>query len=296
MIAALSHEELDERAYHVGMAIKRTYRPVLSNSVTCYAIPRGGIPAAYLIGQHCDITMTDDPQKAKIFIDDLIDSGATKTKYLKINPRAGYFVLVNKIKEKRSDWIVFPWEKNETQSITDNIIRLLQFIGENPEREGLLETPERVVKAWKLWFSGYKTNPASIMKCFTDGGEHYDQMILVKDIPFYSHCEHHIAPFFGTATIAYIPKEKIIGLSKLSRLLDIYARRLQVQERLTEQITAALEEHLKPQGSACLIKARHMCMESRGIQKQGHVTITSSLKGVFLTKPEAREEFMMLAK
>lgn len=173
---------------------------------------------------------------------------------------------------------------------------LLQFIGENPNREGLKETPDRVVKAWRHWCGGYKIDPAEILKVFEDGAEGYDQMVLVKDIPIYSKCEHHLADIFGTATIAYIPKGKVVGLSKLSRLADCFARRLQVQERLTVQIADALMEHLQPLGCGVVIKARHLCMESRGICQQGHHTVTSALRGVILTEAQARTEFLTLAK
>lgn len=173
---------------------------------------------------------------------------------------------------------------------------LLQFIGENPNREGLKETPDRVVKAWRHWCGGYKIDPAEILKVFEDGAEGYDQMVLVKDIPIYSKCEHHLADIFGTATIAYIPNGKVVGLSKLSRLADCFARRLQVQERLTVQIADALMEHLQPLGCGVVIKARHLCMESRGICQQGHHTVTSALRGVILTEVQARTEFLTLAK
>lgn len=172
---------------------------------------------------------------------------------------------------------------------------ILESVGENPDREGLLETPARVAKAWAHWCSGYGKRPEDILKVFEDGAEKHDQMVMVKDIPIYSHCEHHLAPIFGTATIAYIPNGKIVGLSKLSRLADMYARRLQVQERLTDQIADALFEHLKPVGCGVLVKARHMCMESRGICQQGHHTITSALRGVFVGDGVARSEFMSLA-
>jgi len=129
---------------------------------------------------------------------------------------------------------------------------------------------------------------------FEDGGESYDQMVLVKDIPIYSHCEHHLAAIIGTASIAYIPNGKIVGLSKLSRLADMYARRLQVQERLTDQIADALFKHLEPKGVGVLIKARHLCMESRGICQQGHHTVTTALRGVIKDEPETRAEFLRL--
>lgn len=162
-------------------------------------------------------------------------------------------------------------------------------------REGLIETPARVAKAWEHWTSGYSKDPAEILKVFEDGGEKYDQMVVVKDIPIYSKCEHHLADIFGTCTIAYIPNGKIVGLSKLSRLADMYARRLQVQERLTQQIADALWEHLSPRGVGVVVRARHMCMESRGICQQGHHTITSALHGVIKEDLNAREEFLKLA-
>lgn len=166
---------------------------------------------------------------------------------------------------------------------------------ENPDREGLLETPARVVKAWQHWTSGYSVDIAKLLKVFKDGGENYDEMVIVKDIPIYSKCEHHLADIFGTATIAYIPDGNIVGLSKLSRLADAFARRLQVQERLTCQIADALQLHLQPKGVGVVIKARHMCMESRGIRQQGHHTVTSALRGVMKDQPETRAEFLKIA-
>lgn len=174
-------------------------------------------------------------------------------------------------------------------------IDLLRVIGENPERGGLLETPARALKAWEFWTQGYEQNPADVLKVFEDGAEKYDQMVIVKDMPIYSHCEHHLAPFFGTATIAYIPNGKVVGLSKLKRVANIFARRLQVQERLTQQIADAIEEHLQPLGVGVVIKCRHMCMESRGIETQGAETITSALRGVIRDEPQTRAEFLNLA-
>lgn len=176
---------------------------------------------------------------------------------------------------------------------SEKVVRsLLRMVDPNPEREGLADTPARVVKAWSHWCSGYAMDPAKILKVFEDGAQSYDEMVLVKDIPIYSKCEHHLADIFGTACIAYIPNGKIVGLSKLSRLADCFARRLQVQERLTTQIVDSLMEHLRPRGAAVLIRARHMCMESRGIQQQGHHTVTTALRGVFKDQPETRAEFL----
>jgi len=174
---------------------------------------------------------------------------------------------------------------------------LLKFvIGENVDREGLRETPLRVLKAWKHWAGGYDIDPADVLKVFEDGAEHYDQMVMVRSIPVYSHCEHHLAPFFGIAHVAYIPNGRIVGLSKLSRLVDVYARRLQVQERMTKQIADALWEHLAPKGAGVVVRCRHLCMESRGIQRQGSETLTSALRGTFLTNSEVRAEFYSMTE
>ncbi len=160
-------------------------------------------------------------------------------------------------------------------------------------REGLIETPDRVAKAMGKWFEGYSApSDAEILKVFEDGAKNYDEMVVVKDIPIYSKCEHHMADIFGTATIAYIPNGKIVGLSKLSRIANKYARRLQVQERLTNQIADPLFTVLNAKGVGVVIKARHFCMESRGICQQGHHTITTALRGSIKEDPQIRAEFM----
>jgi GTP cyclohydrolase I len=172
---------------------------------------------------------------------------------------------------------------------------ITELIGEDPSRGGLKETPDRVVKAWKHWCGGYEIDIPSLFKAFEDGGEKYDQMVIVKDIPMYSHCEHHLTPFFGIVTIAYIPNGRVVGLSKLARVADAFARRLQVQERLTDQIADAIQEHLHPVGVGVLVRARHLCMESRGVQQQGHHTITTALRGAIKEEPQTRDEFLRLA-
>lgn len=164
--------------------------------------------------------------------------------------------------------------------------------GEDADREGLQETPERVARAWEFWTSGYNEDPIKTLKTFVDGSEGVDEMVVVRDLPFYSHCEHHLAPFFGTATIGYLPHRRIVGLSKLGRLLQIYSRRLQVQERLTCQIADTIHKTLNPLGCGVIVRARHLCMESRGICQQGHYTVTSALRGVFKNEDSARAEFL----
>lgn len=181
-------------------------------------------------------------------------------------------------------------------SISSAISNLIFEIDPDPTRQGLKETPQRVAEAWKFWTSGYHQNARAILKVFEDGAENYDQMVTVKDIPFYSHCEHHLAPIFGTCTVSYIPDDRIVGLSKLSRLVDMYARRLQVQERMTNQIADSLWECLNPLGVGVLIRARHLCMESRGTCQQGHHTITTALRGVIKDEPDTKQEFLETAR
>lgn len=269
------------------------------SSYKLYGVPRGGISAAMAIGQHVPVELVDHAPDADAIIDDLIDSGATCDRYAKDYPNIPFIALYDKREMSGDPWLVFPWEVGEDQhddSFTDNVVRLLQYVGEDPKREGLHETPARVAKAWAHWCSGYGADIPGLLKVFKDGAENYNEMVTVKDIPLYSHCEHHMAPIFGTATISYIPDGKIVGLSKLSRLVDVYARRLQVQERMTAQIADALEEHLKPLGVGVQIKARHLCMESRGVCQQGHHTITTALRGALLKEPATRAEFLDMAK
>lgn len=170
---------------------------------------------------------------------------------------------------------------------------LLTALGENPDREGLLKTPHRVAESLKFLTSGYEMDPKEIINGakFT---EEYNEMILVKDIELYSLCEHHLLPFFGKCHVAYIPDKKIIGLSKVARLVEIFARRLQVQERMTTQIAQVIQENLQPLGVAVVIEAAHLCMQMRGVQKQNSVTVTSEMLGAFREKPATRSEFLQL--
>lgn len=172
------------------------------------------------------------------------------------------------------------------------IAELLKSIDPNPEREGLVDTPRRVDEAYARLFNGYDKNPADLLTVFD--GEDYDEMIVVKDVEFYSFCEHHLLPFFGKAHIAYIPDGKIIGLSKLPRLVEIFSRRLQNQERLTTQIAEALRDLLAPKGVAVVLEAKHFCMMARGVEKQSSEVTTSALKGLFKKDASTRAEFLRL--
>jgi GTP cyclohydrolase I len=178
----------------------------------------------------------------------------------------------------------------------DDWRRLLEHLGEDPNRPGLIETPHRVQKAWKHWVSGYGQDPAEVLKAFEDGAEQYNELIVVKNIPVYSHCEHHLAPFFGKATVGYVPNGKIVGLSKLTRLVDVFSKRLQVQERMTMQIAEALMTVLEPKAVGVVVKCRHLCMESRGIRTAGEETVTSAMLGELQPNLAMRTEFLALAR
>lgn len=176
------------------------------------------------------------------------------------------------------------------------IIReLLEKLGEDPSREGLAQTPQRVEKALKFFTKGYNENPAEVLNNALFE-EDYDEMVIVKDIDIFSLCEHHLLPFFGKCHIAYIPKKKIVGLSKLARMVEIFSRRLQVQERLTTQIAETIRSTLDPQGVGVVIEAQHLCMIMRGVEKQNSIAITSSMLGSFRSNVETRMEFMDLIK
>lgn len=181
-----------------------------------------------------------------------------------------------------------------TEDIAKNITQLLQHIGENPQREGLLRTPQRVGNAMQFLTQGYQQNPHAILQSALFE-EDYRQMVVVKDITFYSLCEHHLLPFFGKAHVAYIPNGKITGLSKIARLVDAFAHRLQVQERMTTQIKECIQETLNPLGVMVVIEAEHLCMQMRGVQKQHAITTTSDFTGAF-NRAETREEFMNLIR
>ena len=171
---------------------------------------------------------------------------------------------------------------------------LLQWAGDNPEREGLVDTPARVAKAFEDWFSGYDQDPEAYLTRTFEEVAGYDEIVLLKDIPFQSHCEHHLAPITGKASIAYLPKDRVVGISKLARVLHGYARRLQIQERLTAEIAQAIWTHLKPAGVAVVIEAQHGCMTGRGVKTHGVGMVTSRMLGCFLEDRSSRAELMSL--
>jgi GTP cyclohydrolase I len=187
-----------------------------------------------------------------------------------------------------------PVEKPTREEAMAAVRTLLRWAGEDPSREGLLDTPKRVVKAYEEFFSGYRESPDDVLAKVFREVDGYDDMVLVRDIPFYSHCEHHMVPFAGKAHIAYYPTDGVIGLSKLARLVDVYGRRLQTQETMTAQIINAMNAALYPRGVAVYIEAEHMCMSMRGVQKQGSSTITTQFSGVFRDDPAEQARFFQM--
>jgi GTP cyclohydrolase I len=184
-----------------------------------------------------------------------------------------------------------PAERRPVGGIEEAVRRILTEIGEDPDREGLLRTPERMHRMWLELTCGYLVDPDKLINgAIFDVG--YSEMVVVKNIPFHSLCEHHMLPFFGTASVGYVPRGKVVGLSKIPRVVEMYARRLQVQERMTQQVADFLQERLDPQGVAVVIEAQHLCMAMRGIQKGGATMVTSSVLGCFRTNQRTRDEFM----
>lgn len=187
------------------------------------------------------------------------------------------------------------YNAKDIESLKGHYSKVLELIGEDPSREGLLKTPERVAKAMQFLTQGYDIRATDILKSAMFS-EDYSQMVLVKEIEFYSLCEHHLLPFFGKAHIAYIPDGHIVGLSKLPRVVDAFSRRLQVQERLTNEIRDCIQDTLKPKGVAVVLEARHLCMQMRGVEKQSSLTTTSAFSGAFLDSEKTRLEFMNLIR
>ncbi len=182
----------------------------------------------------------------------------------------------------------------ERLAIRDHVAEILKQLGEDPSREGLKQTPSRVEKAYRYFTKGYEADPAQILKSATFDAQDYDEMVIVKDIDFFSLCEHHLLPFFGKCHVAYLPQKKIVGLSKIPRVIEAFSRRLQVQERLTTQIARVIEDTIRPKGVGVVTEAFHLCVMMRGVEKHNAHMITSSMRGRFRSDPRTREEFLKL--
>jgi len=260
--------------------IKKKYK--IDKKTKIYGVPKNGM----ILSGFFNAINVANPEEADLILDDIIDSGSTKKKFKKLFPKKKFVALFEK--DSNVDWVNFPFEKKLDEDQNDTVIRLLQIIGEDPRREGLLDTPKRYLSA----FDEFLNPPTFNMTTFD--AEKTDEMIVQLDIPFYSFCEHHLLPFFGKGYIAYIPDKKIVGLSKLARTLETFSRRLQNQERITNQVADYLQENLEAKGVAVVLKARHLCMEMRGVKTSDTNTITSKLLGHFRTDERTRAEFLNL--
>ena len=299
----LTHQ--DVRAAAVALSCR------LPSNMRIYGVPRGGVSVVYLLlavspGR---FKVVDSPEEADVIIDDVYDSGNTRNRYADKTFGVLYFkdrqlpyagVVYYGHVTGPNDFLSFPWEGGTTEGSAEDIgTRLLQLIGEDVHRQGLRDTPARFIRAWREWTSGYAMDPKEVFKAeaqFEDGAELYDEMVLVDPIPFYSHCEHHLAAMFGTVHIAYIPDGKIAGLSKFVRLVNVLSKRLQVQERLTTQIIQTIQDVLQPVGVSVLIRGRHFCMESRGVKSFGTETTTIAHRGAPKDEVSARAEFLSIIK
>ncbi|WP_339950328.1 GTP cyclohydrolase I FolE [uncultured Albimonas sp.] len=191
---------------------------------------------------------------------------------------------------------IAPMDRPSREEAEAAVRTLLRWAGDDPAREGLLDTPSRVARAYGEWFAGYEEDPEAMLQRTFEEVEGYDEMVLLTDIRFESHCEHHLAPIIGKAHVAYLPTDRVVGISKLARVVDVYSKRLQVQEKLTAQIAGALERALKPRGVAVLIEGEHHCMSTRGVHRPGVSMVTTRLTGAFKETPALRAEFMALAQ
>jgi GTP cyclohydrolase I len=197
--------------------------------------------------------------------------------------------------EIRADSGLTPNHERPSREAAEAAVRtILAYSGDDPDREGLLDTPDRVVRALDEHFGGYAKDPAAILRRTFEEVEGYDEIVLLRDIPFVSHCEHHMAPIVGVAHVGYLPENRVVGISKLARVVEVYARRLQIQEKMTAQIAHVIEAELKPRGVGVVIEAAHHCMTARGVNKPGVTLSTSTMLGAFRSDPEARREFLAL--
>jgi GTP cyclohydrolase I len=274
-----------------------------------FGIPQGGTPVAALVAATLGVPhLLRDPLGGKdsgrvflqgtLVVDDLVDSGRTAQRYL--DAGMAFDACYRKPHSPASTaagaslvdgWAIFPWER--ATGPEDAVVRLIEHVGEDPSREGLLKTPARVVKAFGEMTEGYAVDVEALLATTFD--EHSDEMVVLGGIEFTSLCEHHLLPFRGVATVGYVPDQRVVGLSKMARLVDAYARRFQVQERMTTQIADAMWTHLRPLGVGVVLQAHHSCMGVRGVRKQNATMTTSAMLGIMKHSDAARSEFLRLA-
>ncbi len=288
----LSYSDLGDEADRIAKTQSgRTFAGV-------FGIPRGGTYVAMMVAQRLGLPLLEEPTDGALIVDDLVDSGDTWRRW---NDKGAAFdalyrkplspLLAAPAASQVDGWLVFPWERHEgSAGPEDAVRRLLQGIGEDVNREGLIATPGRVVRAFREMTDGYGAEPAKILATTFD--EQSDEMIVVSNVEFTSLCEHHMLPFTGYATVGYLPQGRVVGLSKLPRLVDAFAHRLQVQERMTRQIAEAIDDTLKPLGVGVVVTAHHSCMGIRGVRKSNARMTTSALFGAMRDNGMARAEFL----
>ncbi len=306
MITKISWEEVQAAAGSLAMRHRDCHHQAV------WGIPTGGSVVAPFVAKALGVPVSPTMGGATLIVDDLVDSGATFERVI-AETRGEKFQheeifgppFIDALFRKpctpahyarcaylKEGWLHFPWEAEAHPE--DAVIRLLQFIGEDAARDGLKDTPKRVLKAFKEMTTGYAQDPKQILGTVFE--QPYDEVVILKHIAFSSLCEHHLLPFVGTVNIGYVPAEKVVGLSKLARLVDCFANRLQIQERFTRQIAEAIEMHLLAKGVAVTVTASHMCMSCRGVRKPDAAMTTSVMLGVFRDKVEARAEFLELCR
>lgn len=284
----IDYKEFEELCYALINKVNSTNKKY--NGV--YGVPKNGSLVSLFVAKFFTLKVLDKPQDGCLIVDDIIESGKTKEKYNDIV--ADFFALIDKREpEWKGVWIDW-WFEKEEEGIEDNIVRILEYMGEDPNREGLKDTPKRVKKAYDELFKGYKSEaPALTSFPNDDDGIRVDSMIIDSG-EFNSFCEHHMMSFSGQYYFAYIPSDKVVGLSKIARVVDYFSARLQVQERLTKQIVDYIEKELNPKGIALIMKANHTCKSMRGIKKQNGAMVTSEMRGRFMESQDTRNEFLRL--
>ena len=288
-----TYEEVD---IFLTKIVRGGYEP-LALPIRVFGVPKNGLVLAQRlkISYPSEVRIVYKPTDADILLDDVLASGQTMKHFTDLNPEAEVRVMFDKRKPEIAalGYIRFPWEdyKKDTENI---VVQTIEMIGDDPKRPGLVETPDRVVRSWKELYSGYQIkNPGKILEKLFQAPGSSDEMIIVKNIKVFSTCEHHLIPFFGQASVGYIPSDDwVVGASKIPRLVDVYARRLQIQERLTHEIGSTFWEYVKPKGFGIVMECQHLCMKSRGVNEPNSSLITSAMHGIFRKDSAVRTEFL----
>lgn len=261
-----------------------------------FGIPTGGAVVGAMVAGQLRLPLVDAPTPTTLVVDDICDSGKTlsgmpsdcQTAVLHARTKSAH--LPTYVVEISEDWIAYPYEHSVVGE--EVVTRMLELLGEDPTREGLVDTPARVLRSWSELFSGYKREEPEL----TSFADTYDEMVVSRNIDFMSACEHHMLPFYGKAHVCYIPNGKVVGVSKLTRVVDYFARRLQIQERLTQQIADKIVDALAPRGVGVVLQGTHLCMVARGVKQPSSVMVTSAVRGALRNDPAARSEFLSLSR